>query len=147
MRLAQLSAGIALIAAVQGASAQSNSISLTALGTLTISVATPGGQPVSSTNSTGKYSVHAVSGRMKVTAQLDTPLPSGVTLTITLSAPSGAVSLGSTVLSTSSQNVVRYVPVGDYTNLAVNLELSSSVTAGVVPYNTSHIILTLVDDP
>ena len=147
MRFAQLSAGVALIAVVPSLSAQSNSITLTSLGTLTISVATPGGQPVSSTNNTGKYSVNAVSGRMKVTAQLDSPLPSGVTLTITLSAPSGAVSLGATALSTSSQNVVRYIPVGDYTNLSVNLQLSSSVTAGVVPPNTSHITLTLVDDP
>jgi hypothetical protein len=147
MRLAQLSAWVALITAVQSLSAQSNSISLTALGTLTISVATPGGQPVTSTNSTGKYSVQAVSGRMKVSAQLDTPLPSGVTLTITLAAPSGAVSLGATALSTSSHDVVRYIPVGDYANLSVTLALSSSVTAGVVPFSTSHIILTLVDDP
>jgi hypothetical protein len=146
MRLAQLSAGVALIAAAQSLPAQPNSITLTALGTLTISVATPGGQPASS-SSAGTYSVHASSGRVKVTAQLDTPMPAGVTLTLSLAAPAGSVGLGPTVLTTSSQNVVRFIPIGDYNGLSVSLQLSSSVTAGVVPYNTSHVLLTLVDDP
>jgi hypothetical protein len=147
MRLAIAGSVVALMSVVQLLPAQSNTISLTALGTLTISAALPGGQPIGSTNNTGKYSVNVVSGRMKVTAQLDAPLPPGVTLTITLAAPSGAVSLGGVALNTIAQDVVRYVAIGDYSNLSVNLALSSSVAAGVVPFNTSHITLTLVDDP
>jgi hypothetical protein len=147
MRLALAGFVVALISVNQRLPAQSNAISLTALGTLTISTATPGGQPIGTTNNTGKYSVTAVSGRVKVTAQLDTPLPSGVTLTITLAAPIGAVSMGGVTLNTTAQDVVRFVPIGDYSNLSVNLALSSSVGAGVVPFNTSHITLTLVDDP
>jgi hypothetical protein len=146
MRLAHACLAIGLIAGSERLSAQSNTISLTTLGTLTISVATPGGQPVPS-SSTGRYSVNVVSGRVKITAQLDTPLPSGVTLTVTLTAPTGGISLGGVVLGTSSQDVVRYIPIGEYPSLSLSLALNSSVSAGVVPYNTSHIVLTLVDDP
>ncbi|MDB4873759.1 MAG: hypothetical protein JWM41_205 [Gemmatimonadetes bacterium] len=141
-----LCAFAALTATAQQLSAQTSSISVTSPSALSISAATAGGQPVGQ-STTASYSVTVVGGRKKITAQLEAPLPPGVTLTISLAAPSGAVSLGSATLSTSSRDMVRYIAIGQYTSLTVTLSLNASVSAGVVPFNYSHVVLTLVDDP
>ena len=126
-------------------SAQS-SISVTSPSTLTISSATAGSQPNSHTQ-TAQYSVTVAGTRMKITGYADTPLPAGVTLTISLVAPSGAVSLGTVTLTTSAQDLVRYIPAGTYTSLTVTYTLSATVSAGVVSSNSNHVVLTLADDP
>lgn len=114
---------------------------------LTISSATAGGQPTAVSDQSARYSVTAATGQMKISGKLLVAPPAGVTITITLSAPTGAVSLGTVVLSNSDQPLVRYIPVGQYSNMSVTFTLSASVSAGVVPYSASDVILTLSADP
>ncbi|MEP6619078.1 MAG: hypothetical protein ABJE47_07185 [bacterium] len=109
--------------------------------------AVPGAQPSALTDQTARYSVTVASGRMKIAGQLDTPLPSGVTIKIQLAAPSGATSMGSVVLTDTPQDLVRFIPPGQRTGLPVTLILTATVTAGIVSYAASHVVLTLVDDP
>jgi hypothetical protein len=138
----------ALIATSGHLSAQTSSIAMTTLpGPLTIIDAVPGGQPRAQTDQAARYSVNVTTGRMKIAGQLDTPLPPGVTLTIQLSAPSGATSVGAVALGTSPQDLVRFISPGQRAGLPVTLVLSASITAGVIPYTASHVVLTLVDDP
>ncbi|HXT13990.1 MAG TPA: hypothetical protein VN706_00070 [Gemmatimonadaceae bacterium] len=120
---------------------------MTAPGPLTIVSAPAGSNPTSVTDQSARYSVTVVSGRMRITARLDNPPPAGVTMTISLTAPAGAVSLGTVTLTSSDQNVVRYIPVGQYPGLTVTLSLAATVTAGAVGYHASNVILTLSDDP
>lgn len=128
--------------------AQSNSINMTTSpGTLVVASATPGSAPSSNTNQVARYSVSVVTGRVKIVGQLDAPLPAGVTLTVQLIAPNGAISVGTVGLTTSPQDLVRFISVGQSSGLTVTLVLSASVGAGVVPFTSSHLILTLVDDP
>jgi hypothetical protein len=147
MRFQHLYASLALIAAFGRIEGQSSSILLTPPASLAVSTATAGSQPTGQSDNTARYSVTVASGRKKITAELDAPLPTGVTLMICLSAPSGAVSVGSVALGTSARDVVRYISVGQYSGLPVTITLTASVLAGVVPYNASHVVLTLVDDP
>lgn len=140
-------AAFVLIATSGSLTAQTNSLTVSSPGALSISTATTGSQPTSRSDQTARYSVTAASGRMKITGYADTPLPPGVTLQISLVAPSGAVSLGSVTLTGTAQDLVRYIPAGTYTNLTITFSLSATVAAGVVPYNTSQVVLTLADDP
>ncbi|MGH7617016.1 MAG: hypothetical protein ACREPM_07310 [Gemmatimonadaceae bacterium] len=142
----RLAAAATLVAAAR-LSAQADALSLTAPGPLVISTATAGGQPVAQTDQTARYSVTAGSGRLKITGYVDSPLPSGVTLTITLAAPTGAASAGPVVLTTTAKDLVRYIEVGQYNSLTVTLTLSANVTAGVVPYAPKGVVLTLATDP
>jgi hypothetical protein len=146
MRALKWSTAVVLLAAVR-LSAQANALSTSAPGPLIISSATAGNQPVSRTDQTATYSVTVGSGRMKITGYIDSALPSGVTLSITLAAPTGAASAGSVVLSDTPQELVRYIEVGTYTNLTVTLTLSATVNAGVVAYTPKGVVLTLVTDP
>lgn len=146
MRALKWSTAAVLLAAVR-LSAQANALSTSAPGPLVISSATAGSQPASRTDQTARYSVTVGSGRMKITGYIDSPLPPGVTLTITLAAPTGAASSGSVTLSETPQDLVRYIEVGQYTNLTVTLTLSANVDAGVVSYTPKGVVLTLVTDP
>jgi hypothetical protein len=147
MRLSLLAASLlALTLASDRVLAQTSSISITAPSSLTVATATAGGQPDGQSTS-ASYSVTVIGTRTKITAQLDSPLPQGVTLSVSFSAPAGAVSAGPVSLTTASRDVVRYIPIGQYTGLSVTINLSASVSAGVVPFNASHVVLTLVDDP
>jgi hypothetical protein len=139
-------AAITTLLAAARLSAQSNALSMSAPGPLIIASAVAGGQPLSPSQS-AHYSVTVATGRMKITGHVDSPLPPGVTLTISLAAPSGAASVGSVDLSQTPTDLVRFIEVGQYTNLTVTLTLSANVTAGVVSYTPKGIVLTLVSDP
>jgi len=147
MRPSHWCAVAALLAASRLLPAQSNSISLTAPGQLTVSTAFAGSQPVTSTDQTARCAVTVVGARMKITGYLDTPMPAGVTLTLSIAAPTGAVSLGAVTLTGSAQDLVRYIDAGTYTGLTATFALTATVSAGVTPYTSSHVILTLTVDP
>ena len=139
---------ITLSLATSQLAAQGTSIAITTPpAALVVASAVAGTAPTPHTDQSARYAVNVASGRMKVVGQLDSPLPPGVTLTVELLAPSGAVSLGRIVLTTQGQDLVRFIPPGQHTGLPLTLALSASVSAGVIAYGSSSLVLTLVDDP
>lgn len=82
-----------------------------------------------------------------IEGQLDSPLPSGVTLRIQLEPPPGALGAGSVELTTTPRVLVSSIPAGTYSGLGVRYELRATVQAGVVPLSSRRITFTLVETP
>lgn len=86
-----------------------NELSNLAPVTLTINTATAGAMPDPATDSSTTYSitVFSIFSRKKITARIDTPMPTGLTLMVNLEAPTRGTSQGDVTLSTTAKDVVR----------------------------------------
>lgn len=98
---------------------------------LVVSTATAGfpPDPAADTNTTYDLIVLSTS---KIVGKLNSPLPAGVVLRVTLTAPPGGVSSGSVVLSDADQDLVRLIPPGSYSGLTIRYELVAAVSAAPV---------------
>lgn len=85
-------------------------------------------------------------GTQKITAQLNAPMPAGVTLTVTLDAPGTATSLGPVALGTTPRDVVTGIGFALATR-TISYQLSATLAAGVVPRQTRTVTLTLTAAP
>ena len=75
---------------------------------MTINQATAGQTPDAATAS-ATYAVTTNGTQKKITAELDSDMPTGLTLNATMAAPSGASSAGKTTLSSSAVDLVTKV--------------------------------------
>ena len=107
-------------------------ISVSGSPSLVISSATAGGAPDSATAS-GTYAISTNQSDRKITAQLDSDMPSGVTLNANLAAPTGATSAGSQSLSTTPVDVVTGISTVNESGKNISYTLSATSAAGVVP--------------
>lgn len=115
---------------------------------LTVRTATPGVEPDPVSDATTTYAVTTTSANQRIVARLDAPLPTGVTLTIQLAAPSGAASRGEVSLTTVDQEVVGPIPTpGTYTGLAIIYRHVATVKAGPVPTTARAVTITVVSGP
>ncbi|HEX2091901.1 MAG TPA: hypothetical protein VHG28_05830 [Longimicrobiaceae bacterium] len=121
-----------------------NQISITGSPSLVISTATAGSAPTSVTGS-GSYAITTNQTNKKVTAQIDSNMPSGVTLSVTLAAPSGATSAGAVTLSTTPVNAVTGISTVNQSGLSVSYQLAATVAAGVVAASSRTVTLTIAD--
>jgi hypothetical protein len=110
---------------------------------LRITTAAAGSPPTAVSNSATTYSVTNVLLPRKITAKLNSDMPVGVTLTITLAAPPGATSLGAVTLTTTAQDVVQNIGLGTFSNLAITYQLSATTAAGVVASASKTVTLTV----
>ena len=115
---------------------------------LRITTGVAGADPTSVT-AASTYTVKAAKANkpQKVTGQLNAAMPAGVTLTITLSAPTGATSNGPVALDATARDLV-----GNITNLTAEVEtitytLSATAAAGVVTAQTRTVTLTVTAWP
>ena len=138
----------ALLLAGPAASAQTLAVSGNP-GLLRVTGAVAGSQPIAVSNGSTTYTVTTgVPNRLyNLTARLNAPMPSGVTLTGTFAAPPGATSLGAIALDATARNVVTNIPRRTDATLGITYSLSALVTAGVVPNGSRTITLTLVQAP
>lgn len=90
---------------------------------------TPGNSP--QTNNSTTYGVITNQSSQKVSALYSPALPSGISLAVNLAAPTGATSLGSITLSTSSQNLVTGITQVNQSGLTVTYSVSVTPTATV----------------
>lgn len=58
------------------------------------------------------FAIATNESNQKIAASLDMPMPSGVSLAVSLAAPAGGASLGSTNLGTAAADLVTGVPAG-----------------------------------
>src|SRR5665647_876890 len=79
---------------------------------MTINTAVAGSQPTSVTNTATTYNVRVSrrQGIKHITAQIDTPMPAGTTLQLSMVPPAGATSPGLvTLTSTAAQSIVNNI--------------------------------------
>ncbi len=116
---------------------------------MTISAVLAGNQPTSVTDATTTYFVRVKNsaGTGTISAQLNTPMPTGTTLALTLTPSSGATSLGPVILGTIAQSAVTNILKENGTTLGVTYVFSATAAAGVVPSQSRTVTLTLVAIP
>lgn len=119
-----------------------NEISVSGSPSLVINDATAG-SGLTSASASGTYAITTNQTNRKITAQLDSNMPSGVTLAVTLAAPTGGTSAGAVSLSTTAQDVVTGVSNVNQSGLSIGYTLSATVAAGVVPAGNRTVTYTI----
>jgi hypothetical protein len=99
---------------------------------LTINTAVAGAAPTSVTNGTASWAVTTNQSFAKITARIPANMPAGLTLSVNLVAPAGAVSAGYKALSTVSVDVVTGVTKVAQAGMLVTYRLDATAAAGVV---------------
>ncbi|MEJ2611808.1 MAG: hypothetical protein P8179_17455 [Candidatus Thiodiazotropha sp.] len=123
-----------------------NEISITGNPNLTIASATAGEQPQEVTNSLSTWAITTNGANKRITASIDTAMPTNVTLKINVTAPSGSgTSQGDVTLTTSSADVVTGISSVADSSLTVTYKLSATTQAGVLPSDTRTVTFTLSD--
>lgn len=110
----------------------------------TINSATAGQQPNSVTNSSTTYSVTTLNTVRSINGKLSANMPTGVTLTVSLAAPTGATSLGAVSMTSVAQNLITGIPKNTTsTGKVVTYTLSATVNAAKVTNGTRTLTLTV----
>ncbi|HST63326.1 MAG TPA: hypothetical protein VLK84_31740 [Longimicrobium sp.] len=117
-------------------------ISVSGSPSLVVNTATAG-SALTSASASGTYAVTTNGTGRKITASLDSNMPSGVTLTVSLGAPTGASSAGTVTLSTTAQDVVTGITTVNESGLSIGYGLSATVAAGVVPAGNKTVTYTI----
>lgn len=120
-----------------------NEIAFTGSPSLVISSATAGSAPTSAT-ANATYAVTTNESSRKITAQINSAMPSGATLSVTLAAPAGGTSAGAVQLSTTAQDVVTGISTLNASGLNVTYGLAATAAAGVIPASTRTVTYTIV---
>lgn len=120
-----------------------NQIAFSGTPSLVISTATAGSAPTSAT-ANGTYAITTNESDRKITAGLDSDMPTGTALSVSLAAPSGGTSSGAVQLSTTAQDVVTGVSTVNASGLGVTYTLTATAAAGVVPAGTRTVTYTIV---
>lgn len=115
---------------------------------MTVSSAIAGSQPITVTDAATTYSVSALLiQKKKVTARLSASMPSGVTLQVTLVAPSGATSLGTVSLDTIDRDLITNVANALPETNTITFRLTATTAAGVLVSATRTVTFSLVNYP
>jgi len=118
-------------------------------GLLRINAAIAGSEPISvSTGST--YTVvtpNPANRTYKITAQINTLMPTEVTLTATLAAPAGGTSVGPVALDVTARDMVTGIPRNTNSTQAITYQLSATAAAGVIPSSTRIVTFTVLKFP
>lgn len=111
-----------------------------------IRTAVAGAQPNEVVESSTTYTFTSRTNNQRIMARLSSPMPDGVTLTVTFEAPPGATSIPDVVLDGTFRTVVTNVDVfkkGVTKNITYTL--SATTAAGVVALQTRTITLIVLD--
>ena len=124
-----------------------NQLSFAASVSLTISAGTIGGSLTAATASSTYGIISNVDSVSvaKISATLDSDMPVGSSLEVSLDAPSsvtGAVSAGSKALSTTSVDLVTNIPAVNETNIPLTYTFSADVNTPATLSRTVHYVLT-----
>lgn len=96
---------------------------------LTINAAVAGSAPTSATDATTTYAVTTNNTARRVTGAIDTVMPTGVTLSVNLGAPTGATSAGAVALTTTAQALVTAIANIAQGSLTITYTLAATVSA------------------
>jgi hypothetical protein len=82
-----------------------------------------------------------------ITAQINANMPTGATLSITLQAPTGAVSLGPVALDVTARNVVTGIGRNVNATRNITYDFAATAAAGVLPLSSRTVTLTVIRFP
>lgn len=120
-----------------------NQVAFTGSPSLTINTATAGSAPSAVTNSTASWAVTTNQTGAKITASISSAMPTGVTLAVNLSAPTGASSAGSQALGTTAVDLVTSITKIAQGSLGVTYSLTATAAAGVVSSTSRTVTYTI----
>lgn len=109
----------------------------------TISAAVAGNPPTSATDTSTTYAVTTNATAQKVQGSIDTAMPTGVTLTITLAAPSGGTSTGPINMNTTASNLVTGISNVAQSGLGITYTLSATASAAPIASATRTVTYTI----
>ncbi len=114
-----------------------------ATASLTVNSATAGSGPSAVTDTTTTYAITTNETNRKITGAINSNMDSGVTLSVTLGAPTGATSTGKQALSTVAADLVTGISTLNESGKSISYELAATTAAGVVPSATKTVTLTI----
>jgi hypothetical protein len=97
--------------------------------TMTINSATAGSNPDDATDTATTYAITTNGSAKKITAALGTAYASGISLALTLTAPTGGTSAGAITLTTSAQNLVTGIATLAESSLGISYTASATPSA------------------
>lgn len=120
-----------------------NQVAVSGTPSLTINAAVAGSGPTTVTSAGGTWSVTTNQTGAKVTASVSQALPTGITLSAQLGAPSGASSAGLKSLGTGAVDLVTGITKLNATGLSLSYQLDATPAAGVVTSSTRVVTFTV----
>lgn len=108
-----------------------------------ISSVTPGDPPTSATDTSTTYAVTTNATGQKIQGSIDTAMPTGVTLAITLAAPSTGTSTGAVDMTTTPQNLVTGISNVAQSGIGITYTLSATAAAAPVASATRTVTYTI----
>jgi hypothetical protein len=111
-------------------------------GALIVSTATAGDPPNAVSDASTTYAITTNDTNMKITGKIDTAMPGGLTLTLTLAATGGGTSTAKNLTATAQDLETGISTVADPAK-TITYSLSATVAAGIVPSGTKTVTLTL----
>ena len=120
-----------------------NQVAVTGAPVLAISTATAGSNPTQATDNASTWAVTTNQSGAKISASLDSDMPTGLTLKVSLGAPSGATSAGAKSLAAASVDLVTGVSQVAASSLSMSYTLDAVPTAGVVASSTRTVTYTI----
>jgi hypothetical protein len=113
-------------------------------GAMTVSAATAGSAPDAVSDATTTYAITTNESTRKITAAIDTAMPAGVTLTVSLVAPTGGTSTGAVTLGTVAGDAVTGISTLNESGKTITYNLSATSAAGVITSASKTVTLTIV---
>jgi len=120
-----------------------NQVAVSGTPSLVINAAVAGGAPTSVTSTGSTWSVTTNQTGAKITASISSAMPTGLTLSAQLGAPTGATSAGLKSLGTTSVDLVSGISKLNATGLSLSYELDATAAAGVVTSSTRVVTFTI----
>ena len=148
---AVLAGGFLCVFPIAGARAQATAGAMTVSGNpalLRINIAVAGFDP-SSVNSSTTYTIRAGKANkpQKISAVLSGAMPAGVTLTVQLTAPTGATSLGAVALDATVRDLVGNITNTTVETQTITYTLSATAAAGVIAPASRTVTFTVASWP
>lgn len=120
-----------------------NQVAVTGSPTLNITTAVAGNAPTQATDNASTWAVTTNQSGAKISASLDSDMPAGLTLQVTLGAPSVGTSTGAKTLSSAAVDLVTGVSKVAESGLSMNYTLDATAAAGVVASSTRTVTYTV----
>lgn len=116
---------------------------------LRITTAVPGSAPTNVSHTSTTWAVthnDSVAPDLKVQGKINSAMPTGLTLTVTLAAPTASgTSSGAVAMTTTAQDLVTGVKIVTQSGIAMTITLSATAAAGPIASATKTLTLSLAD--
>lgn len=114
-------------------------------GKLTVVAPAAGEAAADAVDASTTWAVSTNGSNRKVTGEIDTAMPTDVTLSVQLAAPTGGTSAGSLALSIAAVDLVTGITTLEESGLAVTYTLSAEATAGAVTETARQVTYTVLE--